>query len=291
MHPLIQRLIERAPVILDGAWGTRLQATGLPPGACPDEWNLSHPAGVEAVARAYVDAGSDIILTNTFRANRIALQSYGLADRVAEINRRGVEISKRAANNRALVFASIGPSGKMLMMEEVTEDELAHAFTEQAASLAEAGCDGLVIETMTDLVEASIALRAAKSTGLPVAVSMVFDSGKQRDRTMMGKTPEDVAAVLSGEGADIIGANCGVGIEQVIPVASRLRAATSLPIWIKPNAGMPEMINGSVCYHTTPEMFLQSAMNLKAEGVAFVGGCCGTTPEIIAALRKCFRGA
>jgi len=284
MHPTLTRLLQSTPVITDGAWGTQLQALGLPSGECPDAWNLTHPEHVKRVARLYVEAGSKVILTNTFRSNRIALSGFGLADKLVEINTSGVRISRLAAGTRAMVFASIGPSGKMLMTEEVTEDELLAAFTEQAAALASAGPDALVIETMSDLEEAKLAIKAARTTGLPIVASMVFDSGKDKDRTMMGVTPEQAAEELAAAGADVIGANCGLGVEGYIPIASRLRAATALPIWIKPNAGLPEMVDGKVTYRTTPEGFAAQAVALRDAGVAFVGGCCGTSPQFVNAL-------
>jgi 5-methyltetrahydrofolate--homocysteine methyltransferase len=288
MTSLLVQLLGPDPVITDGAWGTQLQALGLPPGECPDGWNLTHPDRVRQVAQSYVDAGSKVILTNTFRSNRITLAGHGLADHVVEINRAGVDISRAAAGTHAKVFASIGPTGKMLMMGEVIEEEVFAAFAEQAAALA--ASDALVIETMSDLEEARIAVRAAKTTGLPVVASMVFDSGKDRDRTMMGSTPEEVAETLAEAGADVIGANCGVGMEGYIPVAKRLRAATALPIWIKPNAGLPELVDGHIIYRTTPAEFALQALALRKAGVAFVGGCCGTSPEFIHALHMTLRG-
>ena len=285
MHPLFKSLLAQKPVLTDGAWGTELQKLGLLPGAHPDFWNLSHPGQVSEVASRYVEAGSTVILTNTFRSNRIALGAHGQDVDVTALNAAGVDISRRAAAGRARVFASVGPSGKMLMSEEVTEAELERAFTEQCKALAEAGADALLIETMSDLEEARIALRAARTTGLPVIVSMVFDSGKEKDRTMMGSTPEQVAAALGEAGADAIGANCGLGIEGYIPVCARLRKATSLPLWIKPNAGMPEMADGRITYRTTPEEFARGSRDLRGAGADFIGGCCGTTPEFIRAVR------
>jgi len=284
MHPLFNSLLAQRPVITDGAWGTELQKLGLLPGEHPDFWNLSHPERVGEVASRYVEAGSTVILTNTFRSNRIALGAHGQDVDVAALNAAGVRISRKAAAGRARVFASVGPSGKMLMSEEVTEAELDGAFAEQCRALAGAGADALLIETMSDLEEARIALRAARTTGLPVIVSMVFDSGKEKDRTMMGSTPEQVAAALGEAGADAIGANCGLGIEGYIPVCARLRKATSLPLWIKPNAGMPEMVNSQITYRTTPEEFARGSRDLERAGADFVGGCCGTTPEFIRAV-------
>jgi 5-methyltetrahydrofolate--homocysteine methyltransferase len=285
MHTLIQQLISQGPVLTDGAWGTEFQARGLESGECPDLWNLKHPDRVEEVARAYVEAGSQVILTNTFRANRLALAGHGLASSVREINLRGAEISRRAAAGRARVFASMGPSGKMLMMGQVTEEELLSAFTEQAQALAEGGADALIFETMSDLAEAKVCVQAARVTALPITVSMAFDSGKNLDRTMMGITPEMAATELTAAGADVIGANCGQGIESYAGLCQRLHASTSLPIWIKPNAGLPELVDGGARYQTAPEAFTQHAPALLAAGASFLGGCCGTSPEFIRALR------
>lgn len=284
LHPTLGRLLARRVVITDGAWGTQLQAKGLGGGECPDAWNLSRPAEVESVARAYVEAGSQVILTNTFRSNRLALAGYGLADRVQELNAAGAKISLRAAGAGALVFASLGPSGKMLMTGETTEAELHSIFEEQASVLAAAGVHGLVIETMSDLAEATIAVRAAKPTGLPVIASMVFDSGKNKDRTMMGQTIEQCAAALAGAGADVVGANCGRGIAGYLAVCQRLAQATPLPVWVKPNAGLPELVDGKLIYQSTPGEFAAFAPALVEAGARFIGGCCGSTPEFIRAL-------
>ena len=286
MHPAIEKLLNGAPVILDGAWGTEMQARGLPIGGCPDEWNLSHAAQVEEIPRAYVQAGSRIVLTNTFRGNRIALADYDLAERAAAINRAGAEISRRAAGGEARVFASIGPCGKMLFAGEVDRDQLFDAFREQARALADGGADGLVVETMAELDEARLALRAARETGLPVVACMVFDSGEARDRTMMGVTPEQAAAELAGAGADVVGANCGQGIAGFVEICRRMRAATGRPLWIKANAGLPEMVDGRVVYRTSPEQFASHARALVDAGANFIGGCCGTSPAYIQALAK-----
>lgn len=286
MKPLIQELVESAPVLTDGAWGTQLQARGLEPGGCPDAWNPLYPDRVEEVARAYVEAGSRVILTNTFRANRIALTQAGMGDRGREINRAGVEISRRAAKGRAYVFASIGPCGKLLVSGEITEGEIRAAFQEQAEALAAARADAIVIETMSDLDEAKFAVAAARATTLPVVASMTFDSGRNHDRTMMGTTPEEAAAELTAAGADVIGANCGQGAEAYLGISKRLRAATDLPIWIKPNAGLPELAAGGVRYRETPESFAGHAKALVKAGASFIGGCCGTTPEFIRALSR-----
>ncbi|MDX9755519.1 MAG: homocysteine S-methyltransferase family protein [bacterium] len=286
MNSLIQHLLESGPITTDGAWGTQLQALGMPIGECPDAWNLTEPDRVEMVARSYVQAGSQIILTNTFGASRVRLAEFGLADQVAEINRAGAEISRRAAGDLAQVFASIGPTGKMLMMGQVTEDELRAAFAEQAQALAEGGSQGLVIETMSDPAEAKIAVAAAKTTGLPVVGCMTFDTGKEKDRTMMGTTPEQAADALAQAGADVIGTNCGQGVEGFVRICQRLRAQTGLPLWIKANAGLPEMKDGKIVYNTTPDQFATFVQALLDAGANFIGGCCGTSPAFIQAIRE-----
>ncbi|MFW6171631.1 MAG: homocysteine S-methyltransferase family protein [Planctomycetota bacterium] len=281
---LINELIGGGPVITDGAWRTQLQLHGLAGGGCPDQWNLSKPEIVERVPRDYVRAGSQIVLTNTFRANRIALESYALADQTVDINRIGVDISRRAVGDQAYVFATMGPSGKMLLMGEVSKEDLQQAFEEQANALAAAGTDAIVVETMADIEEAEVALRAAKNTGLPVVACVVFDSGPQGDCTMTGVTPEQAAQWLDSAGADVVGANCGSGIETHIGICQRMNAVTDKPLWIKPNAGTPEMINGEVTYRTEPREFAAHAPALVEAGAQFVGGCCGTGPEFIKAL-------
>ena len=286
----IDELVAGGTVLTDGAWGTQLQQRGLELGEIPDSWNLLHPDRVEEVARAYVEAGSRVILTNTFRANRIAFGKDPDAERVAEINRAGVEISKRAAGDAARVFASVGPSGKQLIMGDVTEEQLAAAFAEQATAQAQGGADAIVVETMADLTEARLAVEAALATGLPVVGCMVFDAGRDKDRTMMGVDPERAARDLTSWGVDVVGANCGNGVEDYVPVCGRLAAATDRPIWIKPNAGIPRLVQGEVIYDTTAEQFAGFLPALIDAGASFVGGCCGTDPSFIAALAERVHG-
>jgi methionine synthase I (cobalamin-dependent) len=256
-----------------------LQARGLPAGSPPDPWNVTCPERVEAVARAYVEAGSQVILTNTFRANAAAMEGD-----LEEINRAGVAISKRAANGSALVFASIGPTGRMLVAGEITKGQATAAFAAQAATLSAAGADALLIETMSDVDEARLAVGAAKSAGLPVIVSFAFDSGKKKDRTMMGATPETIAAAMADAGADAVGANCGIGIEHAADLCRRLRGACDLPIWIKPNAGLPRMDGTAIRYDVSAEFFASHYAALRDAGASFLGGCCGSTPDFIRAL-------
>jgi 5-methyltetrahydrofolate--homocysteine methyltransferase len=290
MHEVIQQLVARGPVVTDGAWGTELQVRGLPIGEFPDAWNLTRPESVAELAQAYVAAGSQVILTNTFGANRIRLAENSLTDRLVEINQRGVEISRESAKGQAAVFASIGPSGKLLLSGDVSAEELRAAFEEQARALAESGPDALLVEAMSDLEEAQLAVAAARATGLPVVASMVFDSGRDKDRTMMGSTPEQVANTLTAAGAEVIGANCGQGIAGFVGICERLRASTDRPIWIKPNAGLPKLVDGRAVYSTTPEEFISYVPELIKQGASFVGGCCGTNPNFVAAMKHCIQG-
>jgi len=285
----LREWMEGGLLITDGAWGTELQARGLPPGETPDTWNLTHPEQVESVARAYAQAGSQIILTNTFRANRVAMYECSEAELDA-INRAGVTLSKQAAG-QTLVFASIGPMGKMLLSGEIDAAQASAAFAAQAASLAAAGADALLVETMSDIEEARLAVEAVRCTGLPVIASFAFDSGKNKDRTMMGATPEAVAAAMVDTGADAVGANCGVGVEHVVTICQRLHASCDLPIWIKPNAGLPTIKGTAIRYATSAEFFASHYAALREAGAAFLGACCGSTPDFIRALVSARRAA
>jgi methionine synthase I (cobalamin-dependent) len=281
MNKTIQELLKNKPVILDGAWGTQMQAKGLPDGACPDEWNLSSPEKVEEVAREYVEAGSQIIITNTFSATRICLEQSNLADKVREINIAGVQISKRAAGREALVFASLGPTGKSLFMGEISPDQISQSYQEQADALASGGADGLVVETMMDLKEAELAVQAAKGTGLPVVACMTFCRGKRKDHTMMGVSVEQAVESFVNLGVDVVGSNCGQGLEGMSKTCEVLKEQTDLPIWIKSNAGIPKYEDEETVYDTTAEQFAELAGSVIDTGVDFIGGCCGTSPAYI----------
>jgi methionine synthase I (cobalamin-dependent) len=269
--------------LTDGALGTEYQKLGLPPGECADFWNLEAPERVLQVTGSYVDAGSRAVLTTTFRANAITLADYGRAGDVVAINRAAGRLCRQAAGDRAVVLGSVGPSGKMLVSGEVTEVDLARAFAEQCESLAEGGVRGFVIETFSDLAEAKIALSAAMHTGLAAIVSFAFDTGRNKDRTMMGVTPEQAAKEMTDAGAYGVGANCGVGFDEYVDICRRLRAATSIPVWIKPNGGLPEMVDGRATYRSTPTQFASKVPLYVKAGANFIGGCCGTTPDFIRA--------
>jgi methionine synthase I (cobalamin-dependent) len=272
--------------VTDGAWGTQLQTLGLPPGALPEPWNVENPQAVDAVARSYIDAGSEVIITNTFGANRFILAQHGAEGRVGELAEAGAAISRRAAGDAVKVFASIGPSGKIVMMGEVDEDEMVAAFAETAAAVAAGGADAILIESFGELAEAELALRGARSAcELPVVVSMTFDSGPDGTSTMMGNTPADLVAAAEAGGAAAVGANCGVGPENYVKVVELLAAATSLPVWVKPNAGLPVVVDGETTFPMGAEEFAGFAGPLMEAGASLLGGCCGTSPEHLQALR------
>jgi 5-methyltetrahydrofolate--homocysteine methyltransferase len=284
-----ERLNDKKLLVLDGAWGTQLAERGLPTGEAPERWNLEHPDDVRAIARDYAEAGADIVLTNTFGANRAKLEKSGLDAELIAVNRKGVELSCEGAAGRSLVFASVGPTGEfMAPLGDVSEVEMVHCFAEQVKALVAGGCDGVVIETMTDLNEAKAALRAAKANcDLPVAVSMTFDKGPGGYATMMGVRPAQAAADLTAAGADIVGANCGSGVEDIVEIIRLMRPATDALLWAKPNAGLPQLVNGRTVFKETPEAVVAKVPALVEAGAHHIGGCCGTTPDHVRMFRMC----
>jgi methionine synthase I (cobalamin-dependent) len=265
--------------VADGGWSLQLGLHGLPAGALAESANLTHPHVVVQLAREYVAAGARIITTNTFAANRFTLARRGLLDGLREINIAGARLAAEAVGAHAVIAGALGPSGKLLAVKEVTPDELAAAVREQAEALAAGGADVILLETYSDLAELTLALRAAKeATGLPVICSMSFDSGPQRACTMMGAQAADCAAALQDAGADVIGCNCGAGVEYVLPAVVALRAHMQQPLWVKPNAGMPELEDGRPVYRQTPDEFAQHLVALIDAGANIIGGCCGTGP-------------
>lgn len=286
----MRRMPSAGEVILtDGALGTQYQRLGLPVGSCADFWNLEAPDRVYQVTKAYADAGSDAVLTTTFRANTVTLADYGRAADTSAINRAAARIAREAAGEDRLVFGDIGPSGKMLLAGEVSEDELRRGFAEQCEALADGGVDAIALETFSDVAEARIALEAARTTGKPVIVSFAFDTGKNKDRTMTGLKPEDAARQMEEAGAYAVGANCGAGFDSFADLCRRFRAVTALPLWIKPNGGLPEMVDGSIVYRSTPEQFAMAVPGYVEAGATFIGGCCGTNPDFIRAAAEVLR--
>jgi methionine synthase I (cobalamin-dependent) len=262
-------------VIADGGWGSELLRRGLVLGESADLWSLSRPEAVEAVARSYVEAGADVILTNTFQANPVALARFGKAGEAVAVNRLGAAISRRAAaeaTGRVVrVFGSIGPGA-------------GDAWAIQAGALAEGGVDALLFETLRDPGEARIAVAAARTTGLPIVVSFHFDDRTGEPLTLAGATPEEVARAVRDAGADAVGANCGAGPEAFSSLCRRLKAASGLPVWIKPNAGLPATDGGIAVYPIGPEAFAAFLPALIEAGASFVGGCCGAGPGHVRAL-------
>ena len=274
--------------VTDGVYGTELQKLGLLAGRCPEVLNAEDPAAVEAVARSYVEAGSDVIMTNSLGANRFVLAAYGLEDRAGELAEAAARISTRAAESTdAKVFGSFGPTGKIVMMGQTPEGDLFDAFAETVEALARGGAEAIVLETFNELAEAQIALKAAKrACRLPIVVSMAFAYGPDKAATMMGETPADLAAMAEADGADAVGANCGVGPDAHVRVARMLREATDLPIWIKPNAGLPVLQDGKTTFPMGPAELASYVPALLDAGASFLGGCCGTTPDHIRAIRR-----
>lgn len=275
----IDALLEKGPVVFDGAMGTLLYARGVFINRNFDELNLSRPDLVEKVHRDYLDAGAQVLTTNTFGANEVKLSRYGLEDKVREINFAGVRIAKAVAREKALVAASIGPTG--LIPDIFDPAQLAHlreVFRAQARALAEAGADLLLLETFRHTLEIQLAIQACKDVAdLPIAATMAFD---EEGQTADGLGPERVATLLSQWGADIIGANCGMGPSAVEDIVTRMLGA-GRPVLAQPNAGLPRRLEGRVMYMATPEYFGEYAKRYLKAGVSLVGGCCGTTPEHI----------
>lgn len=289
MKRTLSELIKNQVLVSDGAWGTFLQQKGLRPGECPELWNVTHRADVLAIARSYVEAGADLIETNSFGGSRFKLEKYGLGDRVTELNRAAAAISREAAGDRVLVLGSVGPTGKMLIMEEVTAEEMYDAFREQTLALEAGGADAIIVETMTDLEEAVLAVRAAReNTGLEVICTMTFDRLVTADfRTMMGISPAEMVQPLLDAGASILGTNCGNGMAGMIPVVEEIRRThPTVPILVHANAGMPAYREGHTVFPESPEEMASHVKALYQAGACIIGGCCGTTPQHIVAIKK-----
>jgi 5-methyltetrahydrofolate--homocysteine methyltransferase len=290
MKPLLERLAAGEVLISDGAMGTFLHARGLGAGECPESWCVSHPDVVKGIAEAYIQAGSDIVETNSFGGTSFKLRAYGLGDQVGEFNRGAARLAREAMGAKGYVAASVGPTGHIVEEEggDTTAEQLYEAFKEQSMALAAGGADAICVETMSSLQEAIQAVKAAKeNTSLPVICTFTFEPGAKGFRTMMGVKPDRAARDAVAAGADVVGANCGNGIVNMIEITRQMRAAVpGTPILIHANAGAPVVEDGKTVFKETPEFMAARVAELVAAGANIVGGCCGTTPDHIAAMAR-----
>jgi 5-methyltetrahydrofolate--homocysteine methyltransferase len=267
--------------------GTMLMAEGLGGGIAPERWNVEEPEKLKAVHQRYYEAGSDVVLTNTFGANRLKLKRWNLGDEVSRLNVSGVQLARSICPQDRFVAGDVGPSGEMLApMGSVTGEELEEVFAEQAEALVSGGVDFIIVETMFSLEEAVSALRGVlRAARCPVFALMTYDKNEKGFFTMMGETPHACAEALEREGASAIGANCTIGSTEMISLVGILKEATSLPLILQPNAGRPLVKDGKTVYEQTPEEFARDIRSMVDGGAGGVGGCCGTTPDFIAAVR------
>ena len=287
MGILLDCLAERKLLVSDGAWGTMLQTRGLKSGDCPEEWNISHVSDVKSVAEAYVEAGSDMILTNTFGGSRIKLQKNDCGDRVVEFNAAAARHSLDVAGS-AIVAGSVGPTGEFLApLGTISVQDAEEIFAEQIEAMLNAGLRVFCVETMTAAEEAACAVRAAKKLdpSVDVLATMTFDRTPQGFRTMMGVDPQTAVEVLLGAGADVVGSNCGNGIEAMVELTAAFREHTDKPLLIQSNAGLPQLVDGKSVFQQGPAVFASSVKPLIDAGANIVGGCCGTTPDHIKAIK------
>lgn len=287
-QPILKLLQGGRRLLADGAMGTELQRRGFPSTSCPEEANLTHPELVQAIYSDYYAAGSDFVETNTFGGNRSRLALHALSHRGSEICRRSAELAREVCPPGRFVAGSIGPSGDILQpLGPRSPDEAYEIFAEQARALAEGGVDLLIVETMMAVEEAEIAVRAAKeTTGLPVAATMTFELGKAGLRTVWGVDVKTAVDRLSQAGADILGANCGRGFEEMIAIVEEMRPLTSKPILAQPNAGLPKWVDGLPEYSETSESIRPKVDRLLDLGANIIGGCCGTRPAHIRSMRE-----
>ncbi|MEJ2627418.1 MAG: homocysteine S-methyltransferase family protein [bacterium] len=289
MKSVIETIEKNKTLVSDGAWGTFLHQQGLKPGECPELWNITHRDKVLLIAKSYIEAGADIILTNSFGGHPIKLEHYGLQERTTEINEAAAAISREAAGIDQFVFGSMGPSGAMLMMGEISEETLYKGFYTQAKALAKGGVDVICLETMSAIDEACLAIKAAKeATTLEIACTFTFEKTVQGTfRTMMGVSPADMVPAVKEAGASIIGANCGKGFDQMIYIVREIRKMdSSTPILVHANAGNPVVKDGKTIFPETPQSMASKVNELINSGANIIGGCCGTTPEHIKAIAQ-----
>ena len=286
--PLLARLRRGDTVVSDGALGTMLIARGLQTGKCTESATLEHPDWIEEIASAYLAAGAEIIQTNTFGASPPRLAVYGLEDQTEKINTTGVRLARRAVGSRALVMASCGPTGLAAGLESTLPFEAVEkAYERQFSALFSTGVDLVLVETMCDVVEATIAIKTAKrlEASVPVLATMVFDQTPQGFRTLRGVTVAEACRRLADAGADVIGSNCSRGAAQMVEIAREFQRHSTVPLTMRPHAGIPVNRDNHLVYPETPEFMARHAAEMLDSGVQIIGGCCGTTPEHIRALR------
>jgi 5-methyltetrahydrofolate--homocysteine methyltransferase len=291
--PLAQRLREPDVIVADGAMGTMLLQSGLKPGECPERINLDARSTLEWIARLYLEAGAEIIQTNTFGGSPLKLAMYGLENQTEEINARAVQAVRNVVGNRAYISASCGPCGKILEPYGDASAELVReSFRRQLKAIIAEGVDLICIETMTDLSEATLAIRAAKSLApsIPVFATMTFDPTPKGFHTIMGTSIQRAVEDLTDAGADVIGSNCGNGILNMCRIAEEFMKLSMLPVIIQSNAGLPSIKEGKAIYPETPEFMAEQSQKLIRLGVKIIGGCCGTTPEHTSALARTVHG-
>lgn len=282
---LLAWLSERRALAGDGAMGSALQSAGLPPAGCPEIWNLDKPEAVEAILRSYVDAGAELVETNSFGANPSRLAAHGLEGRCEEINRTAAAMARRVAGDRALALGSIGPTGLLLRpLGPLDLEEALAGFRRQAEALAAGGADALIVETMTDLNEAVLAVKAAAVTGLPVIACLTYEVTPRGIFTVFGDSPNRAAKDLEAAGACVIGTNCGTGPATMLEMVRALRAATRLPVLAEPNAGLPILEGEKWIYPETPAGMAAHVAAFVEAGASIVGGCCGTTGAHVRAM-------
>jgi len=289
MENILDRVKAGEILVGDGAWGTMLFERGVNISYCPERINLTRPELLEEIAGLYVKAGADLVETNTFGASPLKLEVYNLADKTEEIIGNAVAAVKKAVGRKVYISGSVGPCGKILKpYGDADPNEVREGFERQIAALVENGAHVICIETMTDLAEAKLAVSAAKKVApeTPVIATMTFDPTPRGYFTIMGVDIETAAAGLEEAGADIIGSNCGNGIEKMVEIAQGFKMCSTMPLIIQSNAGLPKMEKGRPVYLETPEFMADKAQALTAIGVSIIGGCCGTTPAHIRAIRK-----
>lgn len=287
MGKIVDALKTGKVLVSDGAWGTFLYEKGLKPGECPDLWSVERFDDVVDIAQSYINAGADMVEANSFGASYYKLEHFGLQDRAAEINESAAKASRKAAGDK-YVIASIGPTGKMLITEEVSEEEMYDAFKVQAMALEKGGADAVCVETMSDADEACCAIKATKeNTNLEIITTFSFDKTIQGTyKTMMGLSPVDAIEAALAAGSDIVGTNCGNGIERMTEIVAEMKAARpDALILVHANAGLPQNVNGKDVFPETPQMMADQVEGLIKAGTNIVGGCCGTTPAHIAAMK------